>query len=273
MTIELSDSISLSLTGKTAIVTGAVGFLGKYFCTGFAEAGANLALLDLDQKKCQDFAAELSDTYNIEAEGYYCDITQKKSVQKMMEMVSFKFSQIDILLNNASYRSKNPKALHAPFEEYSLEEWQQMMDVNVNGPFLCSQAVGALMRKQNQNGSIINVASIYGIRGTDQRIYPQGENRANNPASYSTAKGAIISLTKYLATYWGNAGIRVNSISPGGIENQQNEEFIKRYSDRVPMDRMAQPKEMVAAVIYLASNASSYVTGQNLVVDGGLSAW
>lgn len=264
---------SFSLEGKTAIVTGALGFLGKYFCAGFSEAGSNLAILDLDQKRCQDFADELAEKYNIQAEGYFCDITQKESVQEMVDSVISKFSTVDILLNNASYRSKTPQALHAPFEEYSLEEWQRMMDVNVNGPFLCSQAIGTSMLKHGEGGSIINVASVYGIRGTDHRIYPNAENRSNNPASYSTAKGAIVSLTKYLATYWGKSGIRVNSVSPGGVENNQNAEFVMRYSDRVPMGRMAQPEEMVSAVIYLASDASSYVTGQNLIVDGGLTAW
>jgi NAD(P)-dependent dehydrogenase (short-subunit alcohol dehydrogenase family) len=273
MPIEYSNYCSLSLKGKTAIVTGAIGTLGKYFCSGLGEAGANIVILDLDLAGCEQFAEVLKKKYDIQTIGLYCDVTQPESVHTMLDAVKKLFPSIDILLNNASYRSKIPKALHAPFEEYTLDEWIRMMAVNVNGPFLCCQAVGSLMREQQHGGSIINIASIYGMLGTDHRIYPQGENRSNNPASYSAAKGAILSLTRYLATYWGANGIRVNSISPGGVANKQNDEFISRYSERVPMGRMARPEEMVATVIYLASNASSYVTGQNLVIDGGLSAW
>jgi len=271
--MELSNAISLSLTGKTAIVTGSLGFLGKYFCAGLAQAGASLVVLDLDKEKCRDFAAELAEKYYVQAEGFGCDITNKESIRKVLDKVIRNFSHVDILLNNASYRSSNPKSLHAPFEEYSLEEWQNMMDVNVNGTFLCSQIVGDSMRRSEAGGSIINVASIYGVLGTDHRIYPNGSNRTNNPAAYSAAKGAVLSLTRYLATYWGNSGIRVNSISPGGIENNQNEEFVSQYSSRIPMARMGKPEEMIASVIYLASDASSYVTGQNILLDGGLSAW
>jgi NAD(P)-dependent dehydrogenase (short-subunit alcohol dehydrogenase family) len=271
--MEKTNNKSLSVHGKNIIVTGALGYLGKYFCNGLAESGANIIMLDLDEENCINFANELTEKFSIKSLGYYCDITSKDSIKQALGTIKKDFSCIDVLINNASYCSSNPDLLHETFENYSFDEWKKMMDVNINGTFLCCQAIGSLMSKQKTQGSIINIASIYGTLGTDHRIYSGSIKMTNNPASYSTSKGAIISLTRYLATYWGHIGIRVNSISPGGVENFQENDFIKKYSKLVPMERMAKPDEMVGAVIYLSSDASSYVTGQNFAIDGGLSAW
>jgi NAD(P)-dependent dehydrogenase (short-subunit alcohol dehydrogenase family) len=265
-----------SLIGKTAVVTGAAGFLGKYFCRGLAEAGANVAVLDIHKDQCDKLAGELIDEYGIAAAGVVCDITNERSVSGMVGQVCEKFSQIDVLINSAAYSTKESEKLFTPFEEYPDDEWKRMIDVNINGAFLCSKHVGASMLKKGRGGSIILISSIYGLLGTDHRIYQSANKvgqKMGNPACYSMTKGALIALAKHLSTYWADKGIRVNVLTPGGTKNKQIKEFVEQYSDRVPMGRMAEPEEMIGALVYLASDASSYVTGQNIIVDGGLSAW
>ncbi|MED5040779.1 SDR family oxidoreductase [Geobacillus stearothermophilus] len=181
-----------------------------------------------------------------------------------------------MLHNNAAGKSNNLDAFFADFEDYDLNQWKEIMDTNLTSMFLVAKEVGKVMKKQRKGGSIIQTSSIYGILAPDQRIY-EGSfylgRKINTPAIYSASKAGVIGLTKYLATYWAKDGIRVNAITPGGVESGQNDTFKQNYSNRVPLGRMAQPEEMVGALIYLASDASSYVTGQNIVVDGGLSAW
>jgi NAD(P)-dependent dehydrogenase (short-subunit alcohol dehydrogenase family) len=162
------------------------------------------------------------------------------------------------------------------FEKYTLKEWQRVLAVDLDGMFLVAQAVGNQMIRQKSGGSIIQTASIYGIMAPDHRIYKGSFYRGRQigcPAVYATGKGAVVALTRYLATYWADHGIRVNSMTPGGVESGQNDEFKRRYSNRIPLGRMAKSHEMVGALLYLASDASSYVTGHNLVIDGGLNAW
>jgi NAD(P)-dependent dehydrogenase (short-subunit alcohol dehydrogenase family) len=186
------------------------------------------------------------------------------------------FGRIDILHNNAAGKSDNLSHFFAPFEEYELSQWNQIMDINLGGMFLVAKHVGKFMVEQNKGGSIIQTSSIYGIMGPDNRIYEGSfylEHQINTPAVYSASKSAVIGLTKYLATYWANKGIRVNTITPGGIESGQNEVFKQKYSNRVPLQRMGKPHEIAGALLYLASDASAYVTGQNIIIDGGLSAW
>jgi NAD(P)-dependent dehydrogenase (short-subunit alcohol dehydrogenase family) len=264
------------LSGKTAVVTGAVGILGQRFCRGLAEFGANVALVDLDQDHCASFAGELERDYGISALGVACDISNPTSVSEMVSAVVSRFGAIQILHNNAASKSTDLDAFFARTEEYSLSEWRKIMSVNVDGMFLVAQAIGGQMQKQGTGGSIIQTASIYGMLSSDKRIY-EGSfylgRQISNPAVYSTSKAAVVGLTRYLAANWGDFGIRVNALVPGGVESGQNDTFKARYSARVPLGRMAQADEMVGAVIYLASDASSYVTGQCLVVDGGLSAW
>jgi len=265
-----------SLRGKTAIVTGAVGILGQGFCRGLAEFGAQVAVADLDQERCSKFADELQADYGVPAMGIACDVADPASVSKTVDSVVSRFGSIDVLHNNAASKSSDLDAFFASTEEYSLSEWRKIMAVNVDGLFLVAQAVGKQMQKQETGGSIIQTASIYGIVSSDKRIY-EGSfylgRQISNPAVYSTSKAAVVGLTRYLAANWGDHRIRVNALVPAGVESGQNDTFKARYSARVPLGRMAQATEMVGALVYLASDASSYVTGHCLVVDGGLSAW
>jgi NAD(P)-dependent dehydrogenase (short-subunit alcohol dehydrogenase family) len=264
------------LTGKTAIVTGAVGILGKHFCRGLAEFGAQVAVVDLDLEKCAAFAAELESAYGTSSVGVACDVSNPDSVSHMVAQVVQRFGAIHILHNNAASKSADLDAFFASTETYSLDQWQKVMSVNVDGMFLVAQAVGKQMQKQGTGGSIIQTSSIYGLVSSDKRIY-EGSfylgRQISNPAVYSTSKAAVVGLTRYLAANWGDQRIRVNALVPAGVESGQNETFKERFSARVPLGRMAQPDEMVGALLYLASDASSFVTGHCLVVDGGLSAW
>lgn len=264
------------LKGKVAVVTGAVGILGQRFCRGLAEFGARVCVVDLDKARCSVFAEELKQEYGNAALGLACDVADPASVAEMVSEVVDRMGGIHVLHNNAASKSADLDAFLASTENYSLAEWRKIMSVNVDGMFLVAQAVGNQMLKQGSGGSIIQTASIYGLLASDKRIY-EGSfylgRQISNPAVYSTSKAAVVGLTRYLAANWGDAGIRVNALVPGGVESGQNDTFKARYSARVPLARMAQPDEMVGALVYLASDASSYVTGQCLVVDGGLSAW
>jgi len=264
------------LRGRTAVVTGGAGILGKKICAGLASFGADVAVVDLDGKAARALARALTEQYGISSVGIACDVSVPDEVRAMVETVVERFGEIHILHNNAASKSSDLDAFFAPFEEYSLDQWRQVMSVNIDGMFLVAQAVGKQMIRQGKGGSIIQTASIYGLVAPDQRIYEGSHYMGrpiNTPAVYSASKAAVIGLTKYLATYWANHGIRVNALTPGGMESGQNETFQANYSSRVPLGRMGQPDELVGAVVYLASDASSYVTGQNIVVDGGWTVW
>ena len=264
------------LAGKTALVTGGLGILGRRFCAGLADFGANVAVVDLDGEEAKRYASELSSQFEVGVEGFGCDVSDPASVREMLRRAVERFGGIQILHNNAASKSEDLDAFFAPFEHYSLEEWRRIMSVNMDGMFLVAQAVGNQMVHQGTGGTIIQTSSIYGILASDKRIY-EGSfylgRQIGNPAVYSASKAGVVGLTKYLAAYWADKGIRVNTLTPGGVESGQNETFKGRYSARVPLGRMAQGEEMVGALIYLASDASSYVTGQNVVVDGGLTVW
>jgi len=263
-----------SLKNKVAIVTGALGLIGKNHCIALSEAEANVVVCDLDEAKCKEFASTLP-TKSI---GVGVDITNKLSVENLRDKTLKAFGKIDILVNNAAINDmfENPQtaAEQSMFENYPLEMWQQSLNVNVTGTFLCSQVIGTEMAK-SKKGSIINVASTYGIVAPDQSIYkkPDGSQSFYKSAAYPATKGAIISFTRFLAAYWGNKGVRVNTLSPGGVENNQDEYFISNYSAKTPLGRMAQPTDYKGAIIFLASDASAYMTGANLIVDGGWTAW
>ena len=263
-----------SLKNKVAIVTGALGLIGKNHCVALAEAGANIVVCDLDEIKCIEFASSLP-TNSI---GVGVDITNKSSVENLRGKTLNEFAKIDVLVNNAAINDmfENPQAATelSKFENYPLEMWKKSLDVNVTGTFLCSQVIGTEMAKAGK-GSIINVASTYGMVGPDQSIYknPDGNQSFYKSAAYPATKGAIINFTRFLATYWGSKGVRVNTLSPGGVENNQDEYFVNNYSTKTPLGRMAQPTDYKGAIIFLSSDASSYMTGANLVVDGGWTAW
>ncbi|MBI1937449.1 MAG: SDR family oxidoreductase [Ignavibacteriales bacterium] len=263
-----------SLKNKTAIVTGALGLIGKEHCRALSEAGANIVAADIDELKCVEFVK----TLETESIGAVLDVTNPDSIKKLRDHVLEKFGHIDILVNNAAINDmfENPKAAseQSKFENYPLELWQKSIDVNLTGVFLCSQILGYEMAKQ-KSGSIINIASTYGITAPDQSLYikEDGTQSFYKPPAYSAAKGAVIMFTRYLASYWGKDGVRVNTLTPGGVENSQNEFFIQKYSAKTPLGRMAKPNDYKGALIFLASDASSYMTGANLVVDGGWTAW
>jgi NAD(P)-dependent dehydrogenase (short-subunit alcohol dehydrogenase family) len=263
------------LSGRTAVITGGCGILGRRFSDGLAEFGAKVALLDINQEAIQAAASELSSRHASPAKGYVCDVTQPESVRRVAELVEADLGPVSILLNNAASKTRDIDAFFAPVEEFSLETWREIMAVNLDGMFNIAQAFGTLMAKRG-HGSIVQTASIYGLMAPDQRIYEGSEylGRAiNTPAVYTASKAGVIGLTKHLATYWGGQGVRVNTLTPGGIESGQNDTFKQRYGARVPLGRMARADEMVGAMLFLVSDAASYVTGQNIVVDGGLSAW
>lgn len=264
------------LSGRTAVVTGAVGILGHRFCAGLAEFGANVAVVDLDKGAADSLAADLTTKFGVKAIGISCDITDPKAVDGMAARVADEFGDIHILHNNVGGKTPDLAAYFARFEDYSLDEWRRVMAVNIDGVFLVDQAVGRRMAAQKKGGSIVHTASIYGVLAPDQRVYEGArylEHDINTPAVYAASKAAVVGLTKYLATYWAKDGIRVNCITPGGVESGQNETFKARYGARVPLGRMGYGEEMVNALVWLASDASSYVTGQNIMIDGGLSVW
>lgn len=273
---EISYRGRFDLHGKVAVVTGGAGILGQHFCAGLAEAGANVVVVDLQGEKAQESAQVFAEHYKTKAIGVGCDVSDPESVQAMVTEVVAEFGEINILHNNAAGKSDDLDAFFAPFEEYRLDQWRKIMSVNLDGMFLVAQAVGKQMVAQGKGGSIIQTASIYGVMAPDHRIY-EGSfylgRQINTPAVYTASKAAVIGLTKHLATYWADKGIRVNTLTPGGTESGQNEEFKRRYSARIPLGRMANAHEMVGALLYLASDASSYVTGQNIILDGGLNAW
>jgi NAD(P)-dependent dehydrogenase (short-subunit alcohol dehydrogenase family) len=274
MNKDLSNLFDLS--GKVAVITGGTGIQGKRVTRGLAAYGADIAVVDLDFAAAQAQANEITNEYGVKTCAIACNVAEKSEVQAMVIDVVGSLGKIDILHNNAASKSKDPRDFFVPFEEFDFDVWRQVMSVNIDGIFLVAQAVGKQMLAQGHGGSIIQTASTYGLVGPDFGIYEGSEYmgcQITTPAAYAASKGAVVQLTRYLATYWGNKGIRVNTLVPGGIESGQNETFQNNYGSRVPLGRMAHVDEMVGAVVYLASDASSYMTGQMVVVDGGWTAW
>lgn len=263
-----------SLKDKVAIVTGATGLLGKEHCKALYESDATVVVADIDQNACDAFARDLGER----AFGVAMDVTDSASLRTAKDTILNRAGHLDILVNNAAINDKvEDPALaleQSRFETFPESRWRAMMDVNVTGVFLCCQVLGAEMARRGQ-GSIINIASTYGLVAPDQSLYrrPDGTQAFYKTAAYPTTKGAVLSFTRFLAAYWGSQGVRVNSLSPGGVENGQNEDFLAKYSERTPLNRMAKPTDYRGALVFLASPASSYMTGSNLVVDGGWTAW
>ena len=263
------------LSGRTAVITGGCGILGRRFAEGLAEFGASVAILDLDSQAVESAATKISARHAVRSKGYACDITQPDAVRRVADAIEADLGPVSILLNNAASKTRDADAFFAPVATFSLETWREIMAVNLDGMFNVAQVFGTLMAGRGY-GSIVQTASIYGLMAPDQRIYEGSEylGRAiNTPAVYTASKAGVIGLTKHLATYWAAQGVRVNALTPGGVESGQNDAFKQRYGARVPLGRMARADEMVGAVLFLVSDAASYVTGQNIAVDGGLSAW
>ena len=263
-----------TLDNKTAVVTGALGLIGRQHCAALAAHGANVIVADLDADACAAFAATLP----APALGCALDVTDPDAIAALRDAALARFGHLDVLVNNAAindmFESPAMAAEQSRFENYPLAMWRQSLEVNVTGVFLCAQILGAPMAAQG-HGSIINVASTYGIVAPDQSLYrtPDGRQPFYKSPAYPTTKGAVIAFTRFLAAYWGQAGVRVNTLSPGGVENNQQPYFIDNYSARTMLGRMAAQTDYQGALIFLASDASAYMTGANLVVDGGWTAW
>jgi NAD(P)-dependent dehydrogenase (short-subunit alcohol dehydrogenase family) len=251
-----------NLAGEVVVLSGGAGILGQRFAAALIARGARVAVVD------RKGVAQRGDSVRT----YVCDVSNSEELRAAAERVERDLGPVTGLVNAAATKSEH---FFAPFESFPLEDWEEVMKVNATGAMLACQVFGAPMAERGR-GCIVNILSIYGIVAPDQRIYAGSlyEGRPiNTPAVYSTSKAVLWGLTRYLATYWASRGLRVNAITPGGVFSGQNDTFVQRYSERVPLGRMAQEDEMSGALVYLLSPASSYVTGQNLVVDGGLSAW
>jgi NAD(P)-dependent dehydrogenase (short-subunit alcohol dehydrogenase family) len=267
------------LSGRVAILTGGAGMLGRQYARTLLEAGAKVVVADRDAAAANDAATRAVAEAGGEAIGWEVDVRLKPSVDAMVAEVDKRFGRLDILINNAAIDPKFDAGVAAQqansFEEYPVELWQQSLDVNLTGAFLCSQAAGRVMVRQRR-GTIVNISSTYGMVAPDQRLYRvegEREQKLFKPAAYSVTKAGIAHLTRYLAAYWGDKNIRVNTLTPGGVFNSQDDGFVTRYASRTPLGRMARQNEMNGAMLFLVSDASSYMTGANVVVDGGWTAW
>jgi NAD(P)-dependent dehydrogenase (short-subunit alcohol dehydrogenase family) len=267
------------LTGRVAVVTGGVGLLGAEFCSTLAEAGASVAVVDLNTSASQETADTLTKS-GYKALAISTDITKPGSVNSMVQKVVSDFGRLDILVNSAALDPKfDPDAIKkgiAPgaFEDYPIDQWNAALNVNLTGMFLVTQACAKQMLAQDKKGSIINICSTYGLNGPDQSIYiKDGERVAFKPVYYTVTKAGVLGFTKYLAAYYAGTEIRVNALTPGGVFNNHEDYFVKNYSAKTILGRMAKKDEMNGALLFLASEASSYMTGNNLVVDGGWTAW
>jgi NAD(P)-dependent dehydrogenase (short-subunit alcohol dehydrogenase family) len=262
-----------SLKNKTAIVTGACGLIGSNHCDALAEAGATVIVCDVDGSKCREKAATLGKGHM----GLELDVTNVPSLEATRDKIISEFGHIDVLVNNAAindmFESPALAGQQSMFENYPLAMFEKSLQVNVTGVFLCSQILGTPMANRG-SGSIINIASTYGIVGPDQSIYVDrsGKQAFYKSPAYPTTKGAVINFTRFLAAYWGKKGVRVNTLSPGGVENNQDDYFVDNYSKKTLLGRMAKPMDYKGAIVFLASDASAYMTGANLIIDGGWTA-
>jgi NAD(P)-dependent dehydrogenase (short-subunit alcohol dehydrogenase family) len=254
------------LVGRVGIVTGGMGQLGSVYVAGLAERGMRVAVFDVEAGETRE---------GIRA--YEVDVTDRDALEDAERRVEDEWDVPHLLVNNAALDSPPdaPAEEVGPFESYPEESFDAVMDVNVKGTFLCCQVVGAAMARAGR-GSIVNVSSIYGLLSPVQDLYEFRRLRGETfvkPVAYSVSKSAVLNLTRYLATYWAKSGVRVNTLTLGGVFDDQPREFLDAYEARAPMGRMLDAHEALGAVVFLASDASSYVTGANLVVDGGWSAW
>jgi len=267
------------LTGRVAVVTGGVGLLGTEFCRTLAEAGAAVVVVDLNASASQAVADSLTKS-GFKVLAVPTDITQPEAVNALVEKTLSTFGRLDILVNSAALDPKfDPEAVSkgitpGAFEDYPLDLWNSALNVNLTGMFLMTQACVKPMIAQGKKGSIVNICSTYGLNGPDQRIYvKEGKRVAFKPVYYTVTKAGVMGFTKYLAAYYADTEIRVNALTPGGVFNNHEDYFVKNYSAKTILGRMAHKDEMNGALLFLASDASSYMTGNNVVVDGGWTAW
>jgi NAD(P)-dependent dehydrogenase (short-subunit alcohol dehydrogenase family) len=260
----------MDLTDRVALVTGGAGHVGGAICDALAELGASLVVLDLDGGRCRSTADKLTTTYGARAEPISIDLRDHEAVREVPTSIASMFGRLDILVNTAALVGTSElKGWTVPFEEQGADAWRLAQDVNLLAPFMLVQACAPLLRSSGA-ASVINVSSIYGLVGPDYGVY--GDTGMANPAAYAASKGGLIQLTRWLATTLA-PDIRVNAITPGGILRGQPDGFIRRYESRTPVGRLGREEDMKGAAAFLASDMSSYVTGHNLVVDGGWTAW
>lgn len=267
---------TFALEGRTAVVTGGAGLLGSEFCRTMAGAGAKVAVAERNLRAAQALAEEIVQA-GAKARAIETDVTQPNSLASLVDHVVREFGSLDILVNCAAVDPKfdvEEAGRHSSgFEDYPLAAWRESLEVNLTGAFLACQAVSRPMLAQGK-GVIINIGSTYGLVAPDQRIYQSPDHSPKfKPADYAVSKAGILGLTRYLASYFAGRGIRVNSLTPGGVLAGHDSDFVARYSERTMLGRMAQREEMNGALLFLATDASSYMTGANLVVDGGWTAW
>jgi NAD(P)-dependent dehydrogenase (short-subunit alcohol dehydrogenase family) len=274
------------LDGRVALITGGAGLLGRRYCETVLEAGARVVIADLDSARAAALAAELEASHGPRrALGLALDVSDESSVQQAFDQTAATFGRLDILVNNAALTVRGgserltPADYFAPFEQYKRAVWDQAVAVNLTGMVLCAQAAGRQMLGQSPPGGVIvNISSTYGVVAPDQRLYdgvrsPYADTGFNTPVSYAVTKTAVLGLTRYLASYWGSKHIRVNALTPHGVFDQHDEAFVRNFAYRSPLGRMARNDEYRGALLFLVSDASSYMTGSNLVVDGGWTVW
>jgi NAD(P)-dependent dehydrogenase (short-subunit alcohol dehydrogenase family) len=261
------------VTNEIIVITGVNGQLGISYAKAFLELGSRVVGLDMVQNEHSDLLKnKYPDSY------IFCsgDVTKKKSLIDVLSITESIFGIPTVLVNNAAIDSppSSPKEENGPFEEYPELSWDKVIDVNLKGVYLCCQVFGSAMAKSN-NGSIINISSIYGLLSPDQSIYKYRRDRGEiffKPVAYSVSKSGILNLTRYLAVYWADKNVRVNTLTIAGVFNNQEKEFINSYCGRIPIGRMANVDEYNGALVFLASKSSSYMTGSNLIIDGGWTA-
>ncbi len=267
---------AFGLSSRAVVITGACGILGRVFAATFARAGGRVAMLDLAAAGPAAAAEAVSRETGAAVLGVPCNVASPESVTDAFAAVRERLGGVDVLLNNAASKSSNLRAFFEPAETFSPETWREVMAVNMDGLFLVAQAAGRDMLERGRGGSIVQVSSVYGTVAPDPSIYEGSHylgGPINTPPVYSASKAGVVGLTRYLAACWGPRGIRVNCISPGGVFSGQNDVFRGKYERKVPLGRMADSQEVANAALFLASPAASYITGHNLMVDGGMSIW
>ena len=266
-----------SLKGRTVLLTGGAGFLGSQYCIALISAGANVIVVDFDEKKLKSLKTTLTTSELSRTLFCHNNILDKEQMRSVLQNAVSKFGKIDILINNAANNPTMSKPLiNSRFETMSLDEWARDIDVGITGAFICSQVFGFHMNS-NRNGLIINIASDLGVIAPDQRLYiKDGENwedQSVKPVTYSVCKSAVIGLTRYLSTYWINNNVRSNALVIGGMYNEQDNSFVERINKLIPMGRMAKHGEYSASIVYMCSDAASYMNGSIITIDGGRTAW
>jgi NAD(P)-dependent dehydrogenase (short-subunit alcohol dehydrogenase family) len=268
------------LDGKIIVVTGATGLLGRKHVEAIACYGGTPILLDLSQQMVDDFANEINEKYKVGAVGFAVDITDEKSIQNNTKLLMNRFSKIDGLVNNAANNPKVEDSKQVNFsrlENFPLDIWHDDIAVGLTGAFLCCKHYGFAISKNANGGSIVNISSDLGLIAPDQRLYKKNgiDNNLQNvkPVTYSVVKTGLIGLTRYLSTYWASKNVRCNAMCPGGVENGQPEDFLKEVNARIPMGRMANADEYQGALLWMLSDASSYLNGAIIPVEGGRAAW